>query len=343
MDWFDGFTRVNGRLQVIKVSKDGSQTITNPSELTQLSCSDKTIKRKVTTNFSEWQTVGAAEYLCGLLQAHAQNEHHRVYKFEYQGDFYLVPTLVLAQALFRPFKTSMEFLLRPQGLELLCFPTGNESISPVKFYKGILEYRASKQTSIQQPLQWMLLCKSARRAWNSFYLFACKGLIGLDLPEGSAKLVMHCIRGEEPNHLHVKSLTIINIETTEFPYDQIGSRTAKFLFHEGHLVDNTENNLYSKNDFSNGLETGNHALSDEEWEMILPILDNSNSLIGQKKQLKRREIIDVILTKLETGTPWRKLQFDNLNFNIVTWTYQQLKRDGRWGMIIEKLNALRGT
>jgi len=348
MDWFDGFTWQDGCLTATKSSHDGSRT---PSELKDLASPispDRTTKRiKLTTNFRDWHLATAGEYLNGLCPGIPQQEGHQVHAFKYGYVQFMIPALVLAQAMFRPFGVLAEYVFQPQGLAQLCVPDGSPEQKNVLFNRVGLNYRPKRQTGIQQPLWWMWHFPSARMLWNSMYAYACQGIIAMDLPLGEIEMVAHGI--QIGNQFHVTSMTIIAIKTSEFshhegisngPYTIVFHNTNSFIHLPRHQIGRRFKALH-QSDLKcgeNGPET-----TDIEWQSIKPILIGRVAETDRRRKVNPRQIADIILLKLSSGTPWRQLPDHTVSHSLAIRTYQQWKADGRWESAVKLLNELRSA
>lgn len=340
MQWFDGFTRVNGELCLIDVNSKGVRTETVLANLAKSEFKHRTKRIKVESDFNDWQVVQAAEYLEVFESNIMQEERHQVFKFTYEGQEYLMPALVITKALFKPFHALVDYLYKPQGLEQVCFPMND--YSDIQFYSGIKYSRLKSQDSIKQQMSWLWAYPSANNAWHSVYSYACNDKIGLVLPKGNVKMVLHCLKGKR--YLHIVDATIICIDTNEKPLNEAGLSMNTIVYHQIHKVG------YKKNYGHRGrlLLTNSKllkskqgwTLTDEEWNEIETLLPQRTQRYTQNQKYSRREVLDAILIKLGSGVSWKKLIGISLPINILTWTYRQWKNEGL-DQILDRLHELR--
>jgi len=77
-------------------------------------------------------------------------------------------------------------------------------------------------------------------------------------------------------------------------------------------------------------------LSDEEWEILKPILEELEPYkTGRRRKTDRREILNAIFYLNKTGCPWRYLPKDLLPYKLVNYYYNKWT-DNR---MLEKLNT----
>jgi putative transposase len=69
-------------------------------------------------------------------------------------------------------------------------------------------------------------------------------------------------------------------------------------------------------------------LTDNEWELIEPILDSCMIKQGRKPKYTRREILNAIFYILRTGCQWRHLPHDFPPWNSVYLQFWRWKKKG---------------
>lgn len=76
-------------------------------------------------------------------------------------------------------------------------------------------------------------------------------------------------------------------------------------------------------------------LTDTEWEMIEPFLNECNIKQGRKPKHSRREVLNAIFYVLRTGCQWRHLPHDFPPWSIVYTQYWRWRQRG----VFEKLHT----
>ena len=85
-----------------------------------------------------------------------------------------------------------------------------------------------------------------------------------------------------------------------------------------------------------------YALSDEHWEIIVPLLPPRPRL--GRPRIDDRVVIDGILWVLHTGAPWRDLPDRFGSWKTVYGRFNRWTREGVWDRVLQALNeALRGS
>jgi putative transposase len=77
-------------------------------------------------------------------------------------------------------------------------------------------------------------------------------------------------------------------------------------------------------------------LSDEEWEMIEPILNDLEPYkTGRPRESDLREILNAIFYLNKTGCPWRYLPKDFPSYHLVNYYYNKWTHSG----LLAQINA----
>ena len=79
-------------------------------------------------------------------------------------------------------------------------------------------------------------------------------------------------------------------------------------------------------------------LSDEEWEVLEPLLPVRNKT--RPLAWEYREIINGIMYQLKNGCNWADLPKDFPPYSTVYWHYKQLRNEGVIEMINKELHKL---
>jgi transposase len=81
-----------------------------------------------------------------------------------------------------------------------------------------------------------------------------------------------------------------------------------------------------------------HALTDEQWELIEPLIPRSEAKTGRPAK-DRRLMLDGIFWVLATGAPWRDLPERFGPFQSVHRYFSQWRRAGVFAKVIEALQV----
>src|SRR5918993_1181359 len=79
-------------------------------------------------------------------------------------------------------------------------------------------------------------------------------------------------------------------------------------------------------------------LTDEQWELIEPLLPEPNTG-GRPEKHPRREIVNAIVYVVRSGSPWRYLPTDLPPWQTVYWYFQQWEAAGVTETLLAKLRA----
>lgn len=294
---------------------------------------ERTHQRSLTTDFTNWRTTNACEYLEGLGWSFPVESGHRVYEFELDGYRYQVPSILLIRAFMRPYPRIAPFLFRPNGLEQICIPNSEGGVS---FMPISIETRDKYSDSIQKPLFWMWTRPSAYKMWSSIYDSACDGQLSVDLPIGSVRLSLQGV--EAGSSFFVTSLVAVFIETDEPSFGFTKSNPGKIIFHAA------SNNMPYISEITKHQEVRSGpqewSLTDAEWQLIEQLQVRTGN---HYCRYSARALIDGIIRKLGTGDSWRKSTYKVGGWVIASYTYNRLRRNGQWEQILEILNQTRPT
>ena len=71
-------------------------------------------------------------------------------------------------------------------------------------------------------------------------------------------------------------------------------------------------------------------LSDAEWALLAPLLEQPRGRKGRPAQISRREIVNAIFYQLRTGGPWRYLPEGFPPWNTVYGYFARWRDEGTW-------------
>lgn len=333
MQWIEGITRLNGQLTASSVNIEGQKDQVSLAAMKVPGKALASHRYKLTTDFSAWTQTSVTGYLSAFGFRPDVAVNHRIFAFTDKKHRFLVPSLVLMKALFRPLNKLTDYLFSPQGLANISVLETDGNTPKVA---GFSSFKTdTKFGNTLQPLSWYWSFPSAHNCWHSVYLQAVKGNLALDLPIGSATLVVQGKR--QGRDFFVTELTLLEVVTTEKPFDYAVNHPQVILFHEKvgkPTFEATGDNELLPRDTA-------WAVSDDEWNALKPIVSQSMAMHRQKHDL--RDIVDWVLTKLGTGTPWRNVNEKKLHWNVAQHHYRKWSLDGRWDRMREILIEMRAT
>lgn len=339
MRWVNSIGWNGGTYRVIAVNAQGEKEDLPVSALHNFkfasSCGARRIR--VVTDFETWKQVSPAEYLAGMGFPEDMTSGQVVYQFEVSGKIFLVPAVVVMQGMFRPLRGIAQHLFRPQGLEnavIAALKGAEQSVgffcAPQKDF-GFIPERAQ---SILVALSWMYCFASARRMWDSVLQWARVGTLGVDLPDGQARLVLRTSPYE--NKWLVTDLTVVAVQTSESPYVFADKHPQFIEFHKAVNMVPHGRTKPPKQLLALPSRKGNWNLSNKEWAIVEGIISSRKSF-----RYSLREILDCILDKFGQGVAWKKIAYGQLNQSVVVAAYQRMLKDGRWGELVSALQELR--
>lgn len=344
MDWVEGLDRRNGELvaRVVCLGKPCRLEALGAMRLSEAT-SSRARRVRVDVDFKSWSTASAHEYLAGLGVELDVTERHRVFSVSHDGVRYLIPTLVLMKAMFRPFSQLTPFLFALNGLELMSIPDPRGPEPSVHLMPGVLDTYSRRTASVREPLSWYWSFPTARHCWDSAYAWARQGHLALDLPTGKIRLVL---AGRlEGGTCYVTDCSVIRVDIDEEPHDFARNHRKLIRFHEGAaLGDQRKGRKGRPVPLSDGkllIRGSTWALSDDEWAAIKPIVTPNRSNRGPKRQHDLRTLLDGIVEKVATGVPWQKMAYKAGDWRNACWEYRKLRNGGEWEQICSVLARTR--
>ncbi len=333
MQWIEGISRQHGRLVASAVTQSGERHIVPLTDM-QPPPKDYAVHRhKISTDLGSWTESSSNEYLAGLNFTPEVIEGHRIFACTHSGVRYLVPSLVLMRAFFRPLQRINKTLFAPQGLSQTVV-LKMDSSKPVIQELSSLRVNHRYNTTLQA-LSWYWCFPSAHHCWHSVYASAVKGSLSIDLPKGSMNCIVHGM--QSGSVFRVVSLTVLDVETCEQPFQYAAShpRIIEFRDKVGKAT------RHASHDPLLSRFKGRWALSDAEWATVRPHIAPNKPHHNQQYDL--RKIVDFVIEKVGSGKTWRSSSSDSIPWNLAQHHYRKWCVDGRWERIRSILIQLRGN
>lgn len=283
----------------------------------------KKFRARITTDCGQWIRTDATPFWKHLgIEASFPKDGQAVFRLVDGDRHYIIPTSVFITGMMRPIQHIQKFLFKPQGLESFCTPLLEEGTPKVATHLPMESVfgRRTIPSGLLATYSWMNCFPSANAMWASVYHAACVGRLDIALPD--ARITMRVQSVKSDNFHLVTELCITKLEALEQPFGFAANHTRHIVMHESAMLD-----WQALNHPKNSLPAREKEwrLSDSEWLAI-----SSLFLKRDSAKFDLRDIVDLILVKLGTGCPWRKLEFGNLNFSIVQNTYRTLQKNGKW-------------
>lgn len=331
--WVNRVSRKGNTFVALAANGTGAERALSPSEMSRFGLPENNAEsqRRVAIDFAAFNRIPGARYLSGFANFLEGPDNHETWEFSLNGTCYMVPALALLRGMFRPSAALMPELFRPQSIEQVYIPK-----------KRALHLDRAVRCRRDEPgivaaVAWMYSFPSARRMWASVYHKACVGILGAELPRGTAKMV---VRGPlSEGVFRVTSLSISLVTTNEVPFGFAIGHSGKVPFHateveiEGGKTSTILNETIP-------LRDGVATTSDDEW----PHLDRLFSARPGSKRAKHdaRQMLDGILLKLGHGMGWRTVAYQTGNHVNAQESLRRWRADGTWGRVREVIERTRG-
>jgi hypothetical protein len=340
MRWVEKISWDGSQYRVITVTEAGKRENLPVSALHDIQCGSVGTRRiRVVSDFQTWRRVSPEIYLAGMGFSKKTPAGQDVYEFEASGKEFQVPASVLMQGIFKPLRGLAPHLFRPQGLENLAVALLDANNDQLGFFcspRMDIGITPERSEGTLAALTWMYCFPSPGRMCDGVIQNARRGKLALSLPKAKATLVLQALR--HADKWLVISLNAISLDTSEEPHIFAAGRGRRIELHHAARLD--RNGPPSTLAQLDGLlsRDGKWHLSDEEWSAAKSIASK-----GQPRRHSLREIVDCILNKLGRGTPWKTIQYGNVNQQIVVRSYQEMRKDGRWDSLVQIIQGMRST
>ena len=327
MSWIEGVARSSrGELVLQSIAADGTRSEEPLSALGSQSFSGRTSRARITTDCATWIRHSPEPYWeqSGVTR-HAPRDGHATFLVSIDGSEYLIPASVFVAAMMRPIQHVQRFLFSPQGLDSFSMPILGDSAPTIGLHlpaHQVFGTGGRTPDSLRAAYSWMHCFPSARRMWDSVYASALNGRLDVTPPNGHLTMTVHSV--VQGTYQLVTNMVLLAVTTDEAPFCFAANHPQTVALHAGSgtidwsVAHHPACGVAPRHD-------GEWSLSDEEWSNLLVSIK-----IPPRPKFDSRRIIDKILLKLGTGKPWRKLEYDELNFSTVQTTYQRMQQDGRW-------------
>lgn len=290
-------------------------------------------------DFSSWKPACDTDYLRALglqLPVHIENRHVVFTSPTSDGTTIHVPALVLLRALFKPVRILHPVIFSPGNIDQLAF-VDYASTPP----QVVLDMLGTKHLeprwvgSQHQALLWLHTSISARKSAQSVYMNALRGLLSLSLPVGQVRMALHGL--ESGSNMYVTKASLVRVNVT--PLDSITGQKQTFIFNTHAEEDRSV--FASARAFQVPLHlNGFSSLTEKEWQVVEPLLQGKRPGCVRHS---RRALLDAILHKIASETPWNKVPREGFTVTDLTSTFRKWVADGRLVNALTVLKATRGA
>jgi hypothetical protein len=291
-------------------------------------------RRKFSSCFQSWTTEPDDRLVRGVGLPTAACGAQAVFRLQDGGIEVLVPATAVAAALFAPLSEFSPYLLRPQALDLLAVPGNVEDWRP-QFLPGRLTRAVFASDFPRRRLSWLLHYPSARASFESVLLHAMQGAVTLDLPRGTGHFVAAGrLVGKT---LYAHRLAMLALDTDEAPFPGTVAPSQRLVFNEHFLTRPAHRRGAPPAADERLTGFGDQPLSDEAWGRIAQLMVMRALPSSRARVHDYRQLLEVVLKKLATKTPWGQLPYSRPVVQSATVLYSKLRRQGAWDDVLAAL------
>jgi transposase len=249
----------------------------------------------------------------------------------------VVPVLALMRALFRPTKDFLPEMFMPQALDRQCRLSVSDAGISVKVDAPWASRDSASERSDWEPIfVWLMAHPSAFNMAGSVHSQAMDGCIALQLPKAEMRMVFRGLNvGAKMFVTDVSVITIIPHDEPSFAVCGGGPTFTMFDRKVPHGATGSFGSLTSQFEVPRHT-TGTVELTDVEWSQVETIV------LGARKRrrsfkLSRRELLNGVLVKLATGTPWKEVDYSAGTWVNAFQAFRTWALDGTFAAILDVL------
>jgi hypothetical protein len=299
----------------------------------------KRSRRRIDTNLADWTAVDGQAYLgaFGFTGTQPSDINHQFFEVKDDKWTYIVPALALMRGLFRPSKDLLPEMFMLQALDRQCRLEVSAQGTSVLVDAAWTRRSRNSRCSDWGPLfDWLMTHTSAFNMAGSVHARAMNGQIGLELPKAEMRIV--CRGLNVGRTLYVNEASVVSITPLETPFIEVSGLPSTFILFDRETTQGQPRGLGSLiGQFTVPVhKTNGVAVSDQEWAQIEPIILAANKS-NKQFVLPQRELLNGVLEKLATGTPWKQVKY-----TAGTWSnaFQALRKWTHNGTFVAILDIL---
>lgn len=300
MEWAQGIDVVNGALTARVADANGKHEHLRFAELSSrgLPTTRSTQRLLERVNLAELQVVDGAEYceLFGLVHAVGLGNGHLVYQFLTARRRWVIPSLALIRAIFRPHSVLLDEVFRPHMLERVSlFDHARGTVQVTATWAPKIGNGASDPSTL---LAWLWRDQSAGLLAGSVHSLAMRGVLGIAPSEVFVDLAVEGIK--VGNSFYVTRCAVTRAYLSR-SYAGAAEGEEEMLDFYGATLQRSEASSKLVEVAAAVLAKGGADMrtTDTEWAVLQPILRPDTR--GKPLRVDLRAVWDVLLQELANG------------------------------------------
>ena len=291
-------------------------------------------------HISNWQLSSADQYLqsFGFSISSGLENRHQVVTFEDHAGLKIhVPALVLMRAFYKPHMYLFDRIFEPGNIDLISFVDYTQMTPTVVIDNMSFHYRVLDKThglSQDRFIQWLQLSKSARQMTNGIYSSFKRGELSLLAPCGFFNIKLRGLLDNDNLYVTWANLLFVTISAQ----DSLTGKDIDIAFHQS--LDPQYQPWASVTNFEYSFlkSTQYHPLTDDEWLMVSHLVAPRRNRIFKYVV---RELLDAIIFKLMTDTPWRQIHVTSFKHTNLCESFRRWTKSGQLAQVLQKLDESR--
>lgn len=305
----------------------------------------KPVRRRIDTDLANWRVIDGQPYLdaFGFKGLRPADGKHEFFEVKDGNWTYVIPALALMKAIFRPTKHLLAEMFLPHALDQQCrLEVSERGVSVVPEPEWTNSCRRLKCGDVQPLFTWLMLYASAFNMAGSVHENALHGRIGLTLPNAKLRVVLKGLNSGQT--LFVTEAAVTSVSPLEEPvFEKTDHPSTLFLFNRDSSPGKSGSvGTISKQFVIPFRQTGETALTDQEWGEIEPIILAARKF-PRPFVLSQRLILDGVLEKLATGKPWKQVVYPVGNWGNAFQAFRKWSGAGIFDEILRVLGESRNA
>ncbi len=287
----------------------------------------------VSRSDTDWESYLRAY---GVTPPQKMAQRQVVFLHEHQGLQLVVPALALMRAFFKPTAYLLEKMFFPANVDGVSFVEHGSRIANVVIDDTALGWRVrALQSGVNKEncVRWLQLSRSARAMAQSVHLMAANGTLGLSMPTGLYRMVVHGVQTRNVFFVNHVSLVDVVCEAS----DSMTGEQEQYIFHEAGKHERQP--LASTTDYLVPTHRdGSTATTNAEWQILADIIQARGN---RRVTHCQRSILDAVLDKIATQQPWKSNPANGWSKTDVTNAFRRWVLTGRLHAALDALQSMR--